>query len=100
MSMANGLMAGLLGGMQGQPTSAEAAAAAKTATEKQQADEYSKLNTYERVTVRSVCVQAVGPKTTSLPHVCRLALTDKSLPGLLDSPAFKPGSSANPVAKF
>lgn len=100
MGMANGLMSGLLGGMQGQPVSPEAATAAQSATQQQQSDAYSKLNTYERFTVRSVCVQAVGPKTSSLPHVCRLALTDKTLPGLLSGPAFKPAAAGGTMGSF
>jgi hypothetical protein len=100
MGMANGLMSGLLGGMQGQPVSPEAAAAAQNATQQQQSDAYSKLNTNERITVRSVCVQAVGPQTTSLPHVCRLALTDKTLPGLLSGPAFKPAGAGGTMGSF
>jgi hypothetical protein len=97
---ANGLISGLLGGMQGQPVSPQAAAAAQAATQQQQRDAYSKLNTNERVTVRSVCVQAVGPKTTSLPHVCRLALTDKTLPSIIDGAAVKSSGSGSSMSLF
>lgn len=97
---ANGLISGLLGGMQGQPVSPQAAAAAQAATQQQQRDAYSKLNTNERVTVRSVCVQAVGPKTTSLPHVCRLALTDKTLPSILDGAAVKSSGAGSSMSLF
>ena len=100
MGTANGLISGLLGGMQGQPVSPQAAAAAQAATQQQQRDAYSKLNTNERVTVRSVCVQAVGPKTTSLPHVCRLALTDKTLPGILDGAAVKSSGAGSSMSLF
>ena len=100
MGMTNGLMSGLLGGMQGQPVSPEASAAAQAATQQQQRDAYSKLNTNERITVRSVCVQVVGPKTTSLPHVCRLALTDKTLPGILDGAAVKSSGAGSPMSSF
>ena len=100
MGTANGLMSGLLGGMQGQPVSPEASAAAQAATQQQQRDAYSKLNTNERITVRSVCVQVVGPKTTSLPHVCRLALTDKTLPGILDGAAVKSSGAGSPMSSF
>jgi len=97
---ANGLISGLLGGMQGQPVSPQAAAAAQAATQQQQRDAYSKLNTNERVTVRSVCVQAVGPKTTSLPHVCRLALTDKTLPSIIDGAAVKSSGAGSSMSLF
>ena len=100
MGTANGLMSGLLGGMQGQPVSPEASAAAQAATQQQQRDAYSKLNTNERITVRSVCVQVVGPKTTSLPHVCRLALTDKTLPGILDGAAVKSSGAGSAMSSF
>ena len=100
MGTANGLISGLLGGMQGQPVSPQAAAAAQAATQQQQRDAYSKLNTNERVTVRSVCVQAVGPKTTSLPHVCRLALTDKTLPSILDGAAVKSSGAGSSMSLF
>ena len=100
MGTANGLMSGLLGGMQGQPVSPEASAAAQAATQQQQRDAYSKLNTNERITVRSVCVQVVGPKTTSLPHVCRLALTDKTLPGILDGAAVKSSGAGSLMSSF
>lgn len=95
MGAASGLMTGLLGGMQGQPVSQANAQAAQAATVQQQTSEYNKLDTNSRVSVRSVCVQAVTPGTKSLPHVCRLALSDQSLPALLPKAAVAPSRSAS-----
>jgi hypothetical protein len=79
-SILNGLQGGQQGGQQG------GSSAAQQANVQQQADEYSKLDNNGKMSVRSVCVQAVTPGTKSLPHVCRLALTDKSLPPLFSGP--------------
>jgi hypothetical protein len=79
----SGVMAGLLGSMQGQPVSAADQQAAKNATKKRQDEEYNKLDPHSRVLVRSVCVASVTPSTTSLPQICKRALTDPSLPSLV-----------------
>ncbi len=91
----SGVMAGLLGSMQGQPVSEADKQAAEKATTQQQDEEYNKLDTYSRVLVRSVCVQAVTPSTTSLPQVCRRALTDQSLPKLISSWNSAPDQTAS-----
>ena len=82
MSALNSLMNRMQGNGNGgsQGTAASAQAAQQIAA--QEVAEYNKLDTNGRITVRSVCVSAVTPGTKSLPQVCRVALTDKTLPGL------------------
>lgn len=97
----SGVMAGLLGAMQGQPVSPADQQAAEEATTQQQDEDYNKLDTNSRVLVRSVCIESVTPSTTSLPHVCRRALTDRSLPELFPSRRDAPSQTkSDPWSRF